>query len=66
MGHQAAVPVNAAVLATTLADFLSNGMAVYETGMVGNALEKIVTEHFASKFGLNQNSAGLITSGGTV
>ncbi|MBC8084641.1 MAG: aminotransferase class I/II-fold pyridoxal phosphate-dependent enzyme [Hymenobacter sp.] len=65
-GHQAAIPLPVGVLATTLASVLGNGMAVYEMGMAGNALEHIVTTHLAQTFGLGPAAGGIITSGGTL
>lgn len=66
LGHQAQPPANAAVLASTLTSFLNNGMAVYEMGMTGNALERIVTGYIARKMGFDDDAGGLITSGGTL
>lgn len=36
MGHQTAVPALPTVLASLVIDFLSNGMGVYEVGIVGS------------------------------
>lgn len=66
MGHQTAVPALPSVLASLVIDFLSNGMGVYEVGMVGNTMEKVVCEHLCEKFGLGKNAGGFITSGGTL
>jgi len=66
MGHQTAVPALPTVLASLVVDFLSNGMGVYEVGMVGNTMEKIICEHLCEKFGLGENAGGFITSGGTL
>lgn len=66
MGHQTAVPALPAVLASLVVDFLSNGMGVYEVGMVGNTQEKVVCEHLCQKLGMGANAGGFITSGGTL
>jgi len=66
MGHQVPPPAPAAVLGSLLSGFLNNGSAVYEMGMTGNALEKIVTESLAQKFGLGADASGFVTSGGTL
>ena len=52
MGHQTAVPALPTILASLVIDFLSNGMGVYEVGMVGNTMEKVVCEHLCEKCGL--------------
>lgn len=66
MGHQTAVPALPGVLASLVVDFLSNGMGVYEVGMVGNTLEKVVSEHLCEKLGMGSNAGGFVTSGGTL
>lgn len=66
MGHQTVVPALPTVLASLVIDFLSNGMGVYEVGMVGNTMEKVVCEHLCEKFGFGKNAGGFITSGGTL
>lgn len=66
MGHQTAVPALSSILASLVVDFLSNGMGVYEVGMVGNTMEKVVCEHLCEKLGLGKDAGGFITSGGTL
>ncbi|WP_303919495.1 aminotransferase class V-fold PLP-dependent enzyme [Draconibacterium sediminis] len=66
MGHQTAVPALSSVLASLVIDFLSNGMGVYEVGMVGNTLERVVCEHLSEKFGMGAQAGGFVTSGGTL
>lgn len=66
MGHQTAVPALPGVLASLVVDFLSNGMGVYEVGMVGNTLERIVCEHLCQKLDMGTNAGGFVTSGGTL
>jgi len=66
MGHQTTGPALSTVLASLIIDFLSNGMGVYEVGMVGNTMERVVCEHLCEKFGIGENAGGFITSGGTL
>lgn len=66
MGHQTAVPAMSALLASLVVDYLNNAMGVYEMGMVGNAMERVVAEHLCEKFDLGNNAGGFFTSGGTL
>ncbi|WP_161554587.1 pyridoxal phosphate-dependent decarboxylase family protein [Sinomicrobium soli] len=66
LGHQVppVLPVN--ILTAALMAFLNNGMGVYEMGMTGNAMEKIVTGKLARRFGFGNDASGFVTSGGTL
>jgi L-2,4-diaminobutyrate decarboxylase len=67
MGHQVPPPAPIAALAGLASDLLNNGMAVYEMGMVSNALERIISTFLAQNLGFDAHSAGgLLTSGGTL
>ncbi len=66
MGHQVPPPAPMALLGSLLSGFLNNGAAVYEMGMTGNAIEKIVTENLGLKFGFGSDASGFVTSGGTL
>jgi L-2,4-diaminobutyrate decarboxylase len=66
MGHQVSAPLPLAALTGVLTGLLNNGQAVYEMGMTGNALERIVTNWLAQKLGLGPDSGGFLTSGGTL
>ncbi|WP_277638463.1 pyridoxal phosphate-dependent decarboxylase family protein [Bacteroides graminisolvens] len=66
MGHQTAVPALPTVLASLVVDFLSNGMGVYEVGMVGNTMERVICEHLCQKLGMGTDAGGFVTSGGTL
>ncbi len=66
IGHQMASPALIATLAAPLIDILNNGSAVYEMGMVGNAIEKVVTDFLKDKIGFGDNASGFLTSGGTL
>lgn len=66
VGHQVAVPMPLSALAGLTSNFLNNGMALYEMGAVSSAMEKIVLEHFCQAIGYDENSGGVLTSGGTL
>lgn len=66
LGHQVPPPAPEAILGFLLSSFLNNGSAVYEMGMTGNSLEKIVTEFMAKRFGMGNEASGFLTSGGTL
>lgn len=66
MGHQVGVVAPIAATASMLTALLNNGMAVYEMGLVSNPLEKIVTDLMAKRIGFDENTNGLLTSGGTL
>ena len=66
MGHQVATPAPQAALMGLLSNFLNNGMAVYEMGMVSNPIERVLTDFVAQKVGFGEESSGFLTSGGTL
>ncbi|MFY7909747.1 MAG: pyridoxal phosphate-dependent decarboxylase family protein [Emticicia sp.] len=66
MGHQVTPPLPITAVASMLSGLLNNGMAVYEMGLVSNPLERILSELLAKKIGFDENSSGLLTSGGTL
>jgi L-2,4-diaminobutyrate decarboxylase len=66
MGHQTTPPLPVTVLSAAVAAALNQGQAVYEMGMVGNTLEKILTDHLAQKLGLGPDASGFLTSGGSL
>ncbi|MFN8358011.1 MAG: pyridoxal-dependent decarboxylase [Spirosomataceae bacterium] len=66
MGHQVSAPAPVAALSGLLVSMLNNGMAVYEMGMASNPIEKIVTDWLARHIGFDEQSSGLLTSGGTL
>lgn len=66
MGHQVSPPYPVSILTSALMAYLNNGMAVYEMGMAGNAMEKIVIRDLAKRFGLPDGATGFVTSGGTL
>lgn len=66
VGHQIAVPYPITALTSALIGHLNNGMGVYEVGMAGNAMERIIIEDLAQKFGLPSDASGFVTSGGSL
>lgn len=66
MGHQVSAPIPITSLAAMLSALLNNGMAVYEMGPAVSALEKWIAGRFSEFFGYDENSDGIITSGGTL
>lgn len=65
MGHQVAVTLPLTALTNALIGYMNNCTTVYELGMAGNAMEKVVISHLAEKYGYKQ-TAGFITSGGSM
>lgn len=66
MGHQVTVPALVGGLAGMLSDVLSNGNGVYEMGIASNAMERIITDLVAKQIGYDEQTNGLLTSGGTL
>jgi L-2,4-diaminobutyrate decarboxylase len=66
LGHQTTPTLPVTILSSALTALLNQGMGVYEMGMVGNTMEKILTEHLAKKLGYGTNASGFITSGGSL
>ncbi|AKD04971.1 aminotransferase class I/II-fold pyridoxal phosphate-dependent enzyme [Pontibacter korlensis] len=66
LGHQTTPTLPVTVLSSAVTALLNQGMGVYEMGMVGNTLEKVLTEHLAQKLGFSNQASGFITSGGSL
>ena len=66
MGHQVSPPLPGAALAGLLNDLLNNGMGVYEMGIPGTAMERVVIQAVAAKMGFGPDADGVLTSGGTL
>lgn len=66
MGHQVAVTLPVTVLTSALMAYMNNCTTVYELGMAGNAMEKVVISHMAEKFGYEDGSTGFVASGGSM
>ena len=65
MAHQVAVPMLPSALADLLSGFLNNGMAVYEMGPAGTAIEKGVVRWMLGKVGWPQGD-GVLVHGGSL
>lgn len=66
MGHQVAVTLPLTALTNALIGYMNNCTTVYELGMAGNAMEKVVISHMAEKYGYSKRATGFITSGGSM
>lgn len=66
LGHQICTPAPTTILAGLLTDFLNNGSGVYEMGMSGNSMEKLVIRTVAKQLGMPESADGIMTSGGTL
>ncbi|MFC6997936.1 pyridoxal phosphate-dependent decarboxylase family protein [Rufibacter roseus] len=66
VGHQTTPAVPVSILSSAVVAALNQGMGVYEMGMVGNTLEKVMTEHLAQKLGFTAEASGFVTSGGSL
>lgn len=66
VGHQVAVTLPVTVLTSAMMAYMNNCTTVYELGMAGNAMEKVVISHLAEKFGYHKGAAGFVVSGGSM
>ena len=66
VGHQVAVTLPVTVLTSAMMAYMNNCTTVYELGMAGNAMEKVVISHLAEKFGYNKGATGFVVSGGSM
>lgn len=66
MGHQVAVTLPLTALTNALIGYMNNCTTVYELGMAGNAMEKVVISLMAEKYGYDSRATGFITSGGSM
>jgi len=66
IGHQISPTAPISALSNLLGSLLNNGMGIYEMGASGTALEKLVVEIMAGKFGYDGQADGILTSGGTL
>ncbi len=66
MGHQVAVTLPLTVLTSALIAYMNNCTTVYELGMAGNAMEKVVITHLAETFGYAEGATGFVASGGSM
>lgn len=66
IGHQVGATLPVSALADLLGALTNNGMAVYEMGAAGSAIEKIITDFVARQLGFGPDADGFMTSGGTL
>lgn len=66
IGHQVTAPIPLSAIADFAGALLNNGQAIYEMGPVSQAMERIVIEWIAQKFGFPAKAEGIMTSGGTI
>lgn len=66
IGHQVGATAPVAALADLVGALTNNGMAIYEMGAAGSAMEKLVTGIICRQLGYSGDSDGFITSGGTL
>lgn len=66
LGHQVAILPPITILTSAFITYLNNPIAVYEVGMAGISMEKIVIDHLIEKFGYEKGSTGVIISGGSM
>ena len=66
IGHQVATPLPAAAVCDFVDALLNNGMAIFEMGKAGTAIERAVLSWLAAQLGLPSSSSGVLTSGGSL
>lgn len=66
LGHQVSTVAPIASIAGMMVDLLSNGMGVYEMGMAGNAIERVIIDFMNQAVGYPAEAGGFMTSGGTL
>jgi len=66
VGHQVSPVAPIAALASFLSAFMNNGMAVYEMGIPGTAMENAVIQMVCQTFGMPPSAHGILCHGGTL
>ena len=66
IGHQVATPLPAAAVCDFVDALLNNGMAIFEMGKAGTAIERAVLRWLADQLQLPSSSSGVLTSGGSL
>lgn len=66
LGHQISPAAPVAALSGLVSDLLNNGMGVYEMGMAGTAIERVVVEMVADLLDFGPQASGVLTSGGSL
>ncbi|NJB86390.1 L-2,4-diaminobutyrate decarboxylase [Lewinella marina] len=66
LGHQVVPPAPLSALSDVAASLLNTGMAIFEMGRPGTAMERLVIERFAELLELDSGAGGFLTSGGSL
>lgn len=66
IGHQVATPLPAAAVCDFVDAMLNNGMAIFEMGKAGTAIERAVLTWLSAQLRLPSSSSGVLTSGGSL
>ena len=66
IGHQISPPLPLMGLTGLTMSVLNNGMGIYEMGVAGTAVERIVTDLLCKYIGFTDQSSGFLTAGGTL
>jgi L-2,4-diaminobutyrate decarboxylase len=66
IGHQVGATLPVAMLADLVGALTNNGMAIYEMGAAGSAIENVVVDIMLKQLGYDHNADGFMTSGGTL
>ncbi|MDA0658467.1 MAG: pyridoxal-dependent decarboxylase [Planctomycetota bacterium] len=66
VGHQINPPLPVSALASLVVDLLNNGMGVYDMGMAGTAMERLLLQTLSELFGMPTTAGGFMTSGGSL
>lgn len=66
VGHQVATPLPTAALFDLVSSVLNNGMAIFEMGKGGTALERAALRWLAEVLGLSAQATGVLCLGGSI
>ena len=66
LGHQVSSPLPTAALSDLMMALLNNSNCVFEMGKSAAGIEKAVIKWMCNKIGYDNNSGGILTSGGTL
>ncbi len=66
VGHQVATPLPTAALFDLVSATLNNGMAIFEMGKGGTALERASLRWLADALGLSSSTTGVLCMGGSI
>ncbi|MCC1483527.1 pyridoxal phosphate-dependent decarboxylase family protein [Winogradskyella immobilis] len=66
IGHQISPTLPLMGLTGLAMSILNNGMGIYEMGVAGTAIERVVTDLLCKHIGYSNESTGFLTAGGTL